>query len=328
MKLAGDGAHTVISVAFGGLFPFFTTDEARTLRLICREFRDTVAAFPWTTGSPVRSRVRSWRRSFPLARVADISYVPTNRHVVYPGIGVADYIYFQGLRELNAAASQVTDEIIPYLRGIRTLNLARCPITGAHFEALSSVRNLTLDNCPVADTAFIHLKGLQRLSVRGCDVTNAAFTHLKDLKHLDIAWCEKLTDAVFDELELEELSVSWCRWLTDAAFHRFKSVRRLNMTYCTQISSEAFVHLVNMEDLNISRCRQLNSSIFDRMRKLRRLDMMACTGIRPTAELMTLLTPDLEYLCIEDCPMMNRVAMTLGFFDFYELGMRFRRRLI
>jgi hypothetical protein len=100
------------------------------------------------------------------------------------------------------------------------------------------------------------------------------------------------------------------------------------MIYCTQISSAAFVHLVNLEDLNISRCRQLNSSIFDRLSKLRRLDMMACTGVQPTAELLTLLTPHLEYLCIEDCPAMDRVAQTLGFSPFYELGMRFRRRLI
>ena len=320
MKLAGDGAHTVISVAFGSLFPFFTTDEARTLRLICREFRDTVTAFPWTAGPPVRSRFRSWRRSFPLARMADISYTR--------GIGVSDYIYFQGLRELNAMASQVTDEFIPHLRGIRVLNLARCAITGAHFEALSDLRSLTLDDCPVADAAFVHLKGLQRLSVRGCGVTNAAFAHLKSLKRLDIAWCTKLTDAVFDELTLEELNVSWCRWLTDAAFTRFTSLRALTMIYCTQISSAAFVHLVNLEDLNISRCRQLNSSIFDRLSKLRRLDMMACTGVQPTAELLTLLTPHLEYLCIEDCPMMNRVALNLGFPDLYELGLRFRHRRV
>ena len=44
--LAGDGYHTVIGVAGAALLPFFSTREARALRLVSRECLRAVARHP------------------------------------------------------------------------------------------------------------------------------------------------------------------------------------------------------------------------------------------------------------------------------------------
>ena len=51
MPFAGEGEFfspdSVLSHCYGALLPMFTTKEATVLRQLCREFKDTVADFPW-----------------------------------------------------------------------------------------------------------------------------------------------------------------------------------------------------------------------------------------------------------------------------------------
>ena len=50
MPFAGESdtpsPDSVLSHCYGALLPMFTTEEANTLRLLCREFKETVAQFP------------------------------------------------------------------------------------------------------------------------------------------------------------------------------------------------------------------------------------------------------------------------------------------
>ena len=51
IPFAGEGKFftpdSVLSHCYGALLPMFTTKEATTLRQLCREFKSTVADFPW-----------------------------------------------------------------------------------------------------------------------------------------------------------------------------------------------------------------------------------------------------------------------------------------
>jgi len=308
MHLAGGyDTHTVLSVAYHTLLPMFTMEEARTLRLVCREFRDTVAAYPWADHCVLRSRVRQWRRSFPLAKVALVANWATPLQPV-------DFCYLEGLRELDLCACKLTDDVFRHFRGIKTLNVGRTNITGAGFVHLAGIESLTVDDCPVTDDAFRHLPGLRRLSVRATKVTNAAFQHLKSLRSLDVGWCELIRDGAFAGLALEELNINWCTQITDAAFVHFTGLRRLSMIYCRQITPAAFAHLKVITELDIGRCARLDASIFDHIRTVRNLNMMGCTGIHTTPEAMNKGLPVVEILCIDDCTAsVKAAAHAMGF---------------
>jgi len=71
---------TVLSTLYGahsvgkGLLSFFSTREARALRLVNDEMRAALAGVPWADAKPRIARdLRAWRASFPKARKANIS---------------------------------------------------------------------------------------------------------------------------------------------------------------------------------------------------------------------------------------------------------------
>ena len=62
---------SILSHCSGALLPMFTTKEATVLRQLCKEFKDTVADFPWEDETTViRGGFEGWRASFPMARRA------------------------------------------------------------------------------------------------------------------------------------------------------------------------------------------------------------------------------------------------------------------
>ena len=89
------------------LFPFFSTRDARRLRLVCRELKQAVADFPWEDMSTViRGSIALWRACFPHARGANVGQLvgvkewqnPNGRRIpVVDG----DFVHFVGLRALN-----------------------------------------------------------------------------------------------------------------------------------------------------------------------------------------------------------------------------------
>ena len=64
------GAHSV----GGGILGFFSTREARALRLVCCELREAVAEARWADGETcIKRSLGAWRACFPRARAANIS---------------------------------------------------------------------------------------------------------------------------------------------------------------------------------------------------------------------------------------------------------------
>jgi len=77
----GDNPSSILSILGAehshsrGILGFFSTKEARALRLICREFRDEVTNFKWDDiNTFVHGDLRLWRTCFPKAIAANVSY--------------------------------------------------------------------------------------------------------------------------------------------------------------------------------------------------------------------------------------------------------------
>jgi large subunit ribosomal protein L5 len=64
-----------------------------------------------------------------------------------------------------------------------------------------------------------------------------------------------ISDKAFENLSsLTTLDISYCNQLTAEAFQHFRNIKKLNLAGCTQntIRSDAFVNLINIEDLNFA----------------------------------------------------------------------------
>ena len=179
IPFAGEGKSfspdSVLSHCYGALLPMFTTKEATTLRLLCREFKSTVADFPWEDEETViKGSVAAWIACFPKARWANVNKL-------YDGgrstpVVDADFVYFVGLRRLDMRGCEsITDAAFVHLKGIHTLDMSDCK------------------QATITDAAFAHLKGIHSLSLYGCyQLTNAVFAHLKGVKRLNIGDCTQL----------------------------------------------------------------------------------------------------------------------------------------
>ena len=78
MPFAGESEipspDSVLSHCYGALLPMFTTAEATVLRLLCKEFKTTVAEFPWYDSETIiRGSVASWRACFPRSKFANVT---------------------------------------------------------------------------------------------------------------------------------------------------------------------------------------------------------------------------------------------------------------
>ena len=248
VPLAGGGQETLLSEVGFALLPLFTTAEACALRLVCREFLAAVTEHPWEDrGTVIQGSIAAWRACFPHARCANVQ-MEVDVFYDYRSIPVvdADFVYFEGLRELYmAGCTSVTDAAFVHLRGIHTLDMNRC--------------------CQIAvtDAAFAHLAGIQRLSMEWCDqpsLTDAAFTHLRGVQLLHIGGCRQLTDAAFVHLCGIHTLYMWdCSQLTitDAAFAHLRGIRTLVMDGCSQptITEAAFPPLQGVCTLGMHNCR-------------------------------------------------------------------------
>ena len=252
MPFAGEdeffSPDSVLSHSYGALLPMFDTAEATVLRQVCKEFKDTVADFPWEDEKTViRGSVAAWRACFPKARWASVSQWGKKGRKT-PLVD-ADFVHFVGLRRLNMSYCRdvtgaafvhlkgiqsldmsgcnqltITDKAFVHLKGIHTLNMAFCSqytITGAAFAHLKGIHTLNMTCCSqdtITDTTFVHLKGIHTLNMGGCGhatITDAAFVHLKGVHSLSLFWCTQLTSAVFTHLKgVKRLNIGWSAQLT------------------------------------------------------------------------------------------------------------------
>jgi hypothetical protein len=176
----------------------FTTKEATTLRQLCREFKSTVADFPWEDEETViKGSVAAWRACFTRARWANVEQYGRGRRT--PVVD-AEFVLFVGLRKLDMrACTSITDAAFVHLKGTHTLIMKNCSqvsITDAAFTHLKGIHTLNMAFCyqpTITDAAFAHLKGIHSLGLYDCtQLTSAVFSYLKGVKRLDIGMCTQL----------------------------------------------------------------------------------------------------------------------------------------
>ena len=243
VPLAGGGQESLLSEVGFVLLPHFTTREACALRLVCREFLAAVTEQPWEDGATViKGSIAAWRACFPRARTAIVArHSFTGGEVRTAPVVDADFVHFEGLRELNMMyCDNVTDAAFVHLRGIHSLEMGSC--------------------YRLTDAALVHLTGIQRLGMFGClDITDAGFVHLRGIQLLNIMSCTQLTDAAFAHLRsIRALFMSDCFQpaITDAAFVHLRGIRTLVMEGCTQatITSATLSSLAGIEALCLFDC--------------------------------------------------------------------------
>ena len=243
IPLAGGGKETLLSEVGDVLLSLLSMRDACALRLVCREFHAAVRRHPWEDRETViKGSIKVWRACFPRARCANVtSYSFTGGEVRTAPVEDADFVHFEGLRELNMMCCQdVTDAAFVHLRGIHSLEMSRC------FR--------------LTDAALVHLAGIQRLGMFSCrGVTDAGFVHLCGIQLLNIDACTQLTDAAFVHLRgIKTLFMGQCSQpaITDAAFVHLQGIRTLVLDKCTQatITGATFSSLVGIEALCIQGC--------------------------------------------------------------------------
>jgi hypothetical protein len=270
MPFAGEGEFftpdSVLSHCYGALLPMFTTKEATTLRQLCKEFKSTVADFPWEDEETViRGSVAAWRACFPRARWANVTEASWARGRETPVVD-ADFVHFVGLRRLGMSWCQsITDAAFVHLKGIHTLKMAYCwqyTITDAAFVHLKGIHTLDMSSCyqvTITDAAFLHLKGIHTLNMARCTqdtITDAAIVHLKGIHSLSLLLCPQLTSAVFTHLKgVKRLNIGWCERL-NLTDDFLKGIEWLGMYRHSQAQVE------QAESLGYPVCQKAYSNLF------------------------------------------------------------------
>jgi hypothetical protein len=231
----GEGHRTILSIIWNELFPFFSSADILPCRLVCHEFKDTIAQYPWKDiYTTVIGRTDLWKKCFPSAKAINLNQAYRRR--------------------------LVRDEDISHLRGLNYINISYCHhITDKAFEFLEDYKCIIMNNCPqITNKAFKHLIGIKRLEMSYCPrITTTAFYYLKGIKYLNLIDCQKINDSAFRHLKgIIELNIACCKQLSDKAFVHLDGIRALNMMRCNQntITPEIFNHLKGIQFLIMNEC--------------------------------------------------------------------------
>jgi hypothetical protein len=154
----------------------FTMEEARELRLVCREFRDNIDVTPFDDlMSPIgahpygadrrhiRHCIELWRMSFPTAIAARV-----DSGYNFSLLQDDDFVFFRGLRKLVISqCNGFTDAAFVHLRGLHMLDMSYCSgISDAAFVHLQGIRQLIMHQyipSSITDAALVHLRGIETL---------------------------------------------------------------------------------------------------------------------------------------------------------------------
>ena len=290
----------ILSIAGDGIFPHLSMLDAATLRTTCTAALLSVKGFIWhDKNTQIKSRLGSWRASFPRATAADVSryrglvdgdfvhlrpYMdtavlirgtsdPTPRPMLYVDmhcryeITDAAFAHLEGIQELNLfGCPEITDAAFVHFKGIKKLNIGYCrSITDAAFAHLEGIQELNMYECKqITDAAFVHLKGIQNLYMSGCyqaGITDAAFAHLTGIQQLDISFCYQINDAAFAYLKgIQELHMAGSKRITDGAFAHLTGIQELDMFDCELITDVGIAHLKGIQRLKMRKCYKITKA--------------------------------------------------------------------
>jgi len=224
---------TILSVIHSELFRFFTTIDILPCRLVCREFKEIIANYPWNDiNNVVKGNICRWRMCFPIAKAINLN---------------------ARIRKI-----QVTNEDIIILRRIKYINItSQKSITNAAFQYLTEAKCIIMNGCDqITDEAFVNLPNLRRLEISYCyNISDSIFKNLRNLKYLNIIDCQQITDVAFQYIpNIIELNIGLCRTLSDDIFQYLKNIEALNLTDCYYLTPEIFKYLKHIKYLIINKC--------------------------------------------------------------------------
>ena len=132
IAFAGGVQATILSIVGFELLPFFTTAEACTLRLVCRECVGAIADEPGKDADTrIKGDLSKWRACFPRARMANVS----DRE----DLTDADFVHLAGLQKLDmsfCSRSAIGNcATFNHLAGIQWLSMSGCST-----EAITAAR--------------------------------------------------------------------------------------------------------------------------------------------------------------------------------------------
>lgn len=166
-------------------------------------------------------------------------------------------------------------ENLEHLQGLRELNVQGC--VGLSPDALKSLRHTPL---------------LQKLNISGCNLEPNALQELEataQLENLEMQECKTLSPDALSHIQplrgtLRRLNVSLCTQLAKEScqhLHAFQRLRELELGYCSQLDLDPLAGLASLEHLSLLRCSQVKRLDFLRAVSLRTLNVKSCANIIP-----------------------------------------------
>jgi hypothetical protein len=200
---------------------FFTTKEARELRLVCSEFLDAVEITPWNdtetrivnssdyTFTCVTDELERWRECFPAAigaKVRDNSYLRND-----------DFIFFAGLQFLNISYCWGYDDAaFKHLQMVRVLDITQdfyepvynAEITNHALSYLHHIEELTTSDCK-GITSYEYIPGIRKLTAT--QISDNELIPLQGIKELHLRTCRGITEDGFQLLhKIRKFTVKEC----------------------------------------------------------------------------------------------------------------------
>lgn len=234
----------IISIIYGGLLPYFTIEDACSLRLINKEFNEVVTKYPWDDMKTIiNGSIKLWKKCFPNSRSANV-----HNRILYD----SDFNYFEHLHKLDISRS-ITNENPVY-------------ITEFGFMKLSKLQSLNMIGCnTISEISLKYIFNIKELDISWCNqITDNIFKYFSKLDKLVMRWCsqDSITDNAFKNLiKIKSLDMTGCNQvtITNNAFIYFTSLTKLDMSGCYQetITVDVFKYIKNINELDISCCDQL-----------------------------------------------------------------------
>lgn len=185
----GNGISTILSHISGALLPMFTTKDACSLRLVCKEFKKSISEYQWDDQTNVKGSIQLWKICFPRAKSINIRD---------SNITDLDFIHLENVKKINMSYCKlVTDNAFKYLQDTHTLNMEGCDqITNNAFSNLKKIHTLNILGCfDITDDVFINFTNINTLDISYCfQVTNKAIKYLTKIHILNIICCDLITD--------------------------------------------------------------------------------------------------------------------------------------
>ena len=305
VHFVGGGHTSLLSAAYGALFPFLATADACSLRATCREAHYYVREFPWDPTGYWSEFEEVWHPSTRVGglpgsvdwhRYAHREAVLAKWRAVFPrarGLCFSDLHanwapHLLALQSLDITGSAVghctTDAAIALLVNLRKLIMSGTALDGSCFASLPHLRYLVAGGCDnITDAAVGHLKKVETLVLYGDSnaVSDAGLARCASLRTLVCGNASGVTGAFLEALapRLTRLLLWDCSVTDEGLRHleRAALLERADLSYSPGISDEGLAHLRGVRRVELRGCEQLTPAGIAHLGAVRALNVQGCS---------------------------------------------------